>query len=78
MRNASPYILSTMVVRKSYTIATFHARGASDQVWLETIPESGHERLWQNAMRKIYILSPSIHFNLNGCVRANAISAENL
>jgi len=28
--------------------------------------------------RKIYILSPSILSNLNGCVRANAISAENL
>jgi len=28
--------------------------------------------------RKIYILSLSIPSNLNGCVRANAISAENL
>jgi len=31
--------------------------------------------LWE---RKIYTMSPSIHFNLDGCVRANAISAENL
>jgi len=36
-----------------------------------------HERLWQNAMREkdiyIYILSPSIYSNLNGCLRTNAI-----
>jgi len=40
----------------------------------DPVPESGHERLWQNATREkdIYVLSPSIHSNL-GCARANAI-----
>jgi len=33
---------------------------------------------WQNAMREKDILFPSIHSNLNGCVRANAINSENL